>query len=193
MLLTSADPDGELVAAVLGHLIAEPDAVARWQAVNALAERRLNWVRQLCVAQLAAEGMSLREIGERLGISKTRAAQLQSGRTYSPANAWGRQVAVYGLIAGAAGRVARGEYEKLEPMALSTTTVRPRLHEASLRWLRRVSEDERAGFEGRLAELAADADQLPSGHMSLDQRFDAMVGHGSETHQARTVSAASGS
>lgn len=91
--------------------------------VHALAERRLNWVRQLCVAQLAAEGMSLREIGLRLRISKAPAGQLQSGIDHSPANAWGRLIAVCGLVAQAAGPRATDEHSKLAAMALATTTV----------------------------------------------------------------------
>jgi predicted XRE-type DNA-binding protein len=62
------------------------DPVARWRAVAdlqqhiAMAVRDISWVRTEIVIQMRQSGLSLQQIANLLGVSKTRVADIESQR-----------------------------------------------------------------------------------------------------------------
>lgn len=184
----TGDPGADTI---LGQLLREPDAAARYRTARALQDA-MSWLAAVSAAQLAAEEGSVQAAALTLGVSRQFLDRIireekapaprrgQPDPATSPAYAYGQLIAVCGHLARTVDRqkgrrmAAQDIVDKLFEHHLPTTgVVVARLRQEATRWEPRLNAEERALVNAAFARLSTD---LPS-RLGPDQQAQAIVGY----------------
>lgn len=188
------DPDGPLVGKIISDLFREPNDIRRFQAVQALYNKRLAEVRRLTVRLMILDGYAQKNIPGLLGISAGWVSQLLEGesREGSPAYSWGRYLGAVEYLAIRADmvgqtrraasqrRTAQDSFDKLYVRAISSTTVLPAIQQRAMGWARPL-RGPRPGVVDevfkRMEELAPEFAELGSRRLTSDEQHDVILGY----------------
>lgn len=159
----------------------EPDAVRRWRLLGELADREIPRLRALCAAQLVADGHTVAETADQLGVTRQWVdAQLRQHDVPRPRAVTDRAgqrsgyragalLAYYEATATAVGRQDR--WDKLLEQALGGRI--PAMLPAEARgWLRKAP-----AHRETIEELEPVLTELPATGMTMQQRADLLLGY----------------
>lgn len=191
-----ADDDvaGQIEKATARLLTEIPDPGVRYQVAVALKDR-LPWVQAVSAAQLIEEG-DYKSATERLGVSRVYLDRLlrdheqptprkRAALEEAPAFRYGYLLGVYSLLADRhdqqrKGGMAGREYGKHERNALAAPRLLAAIVRSADRWLRPLTETERADWRTRIEAATAEVqlDELPE-YLTIQQQAQVMMGQSS--------------
>lgn len=186
----------DILSTLAGMLLREPDPVQRWalvQQVRAGIPRTLGWVQALSAGELKADGSSIAEIADKVGVTRQHVDALlrhsddlgdRPPMDASPAYRYGVYLGYCSAVHHHYGRQRHLRTTDLQAMdpAFTNASVLPKVRDLTIRQLRAL----RTGtYKNEVTERLdkAGVDMTPmSGHLTVAEQSDVLLGY----HHART-------